>query len=302
MNFDDFKFVIALVLVLAFAPISGGCAKPRTPEETAPGKILVKVNDGVITDEELLTEYANLPEFAQEEYAGEAGLRKFLDELVTRELLYQKALQERLEEDADFRLALLSYRKARLSAMLIEREGRGAEAVTEGMVKQYFDENQEDFQLPEKIQVAHILTRSKEEADEVYNAVNKGASFARVAREKSIDPETAERGGELTAFSRGSMAPEFEAVAFNLKLNEVSRPVKTESGYHVIKLLDRYEAQQVDYDRISDFIKSRMEDEIRQQAFESLSETLKKTASISDIDEKAFNALLEKVVSNKTAP
>jgi len=302
MNLPRFSAVSACLLILALVAVLAGCSKTDAPREALKGKVLVTVNGDAITDEELLTEYAGLPDFAKEEYAGESGLRKFLDELVTRELLYQKALEEKLDQDADFQQGLLSYRKARLSAMLIEQQGRSGSAVTDDMVKQYFEENQEDFQLPEKIQVAHILTESKDEAEAVFSALKKGASFSRVAREKSIDRATAEKGGELAPFSRGTMVPEFEAVAFKLQVNEVSMPVRTEFGYHVIKLLNRFAAQQVEYDRISDFIRSRMEDEIRQQAFSALSENLKKSASISGVDENVLKAVEERMPANPDIP
>jgi parvulin-like peptidyl-prolyl isomerase len=127
----------------------------------------------------------------------------------------------------------------------------------------------------------------------------KGAAFQRLAKEKSLDPESAPKGGELDPFTRGSMVPEFENAAFALKIGEISQPVKTNFGYHVIKLINRFEAQQVEYDRLSDFIKSRLEDDIQQEAMASLSSDLRAKARISPVDEAAMKAALSRLEVDK---
>ena len=94
------------------------------------------------------------------------------------------------------------------------------------------------------VNAAHILVRgdgaeAEQKAEEVYNKVQQGADFSELATNESMDPGSAARGGSLGWFSKGQMVPEFEKVAFGMKIGSVSKPVKTQFGYHIIKLLGK---------------------------------------------------------------
>jgi foldase protein PrsA len=89
--------------------------------------------------------------------------------------------------------------------------------------------------LSDKIKCSHILVKKQSEAILVLDRLKKGESFANLAREISIDRGSAKKGGDLGLFGRGVMVKAFEEAAFRLKKGEISQPVKTEFGYHVIK-------------------------------------------------------------------
>ncbi len=91
--------------------------------------------------------------------------------------------------------------------------------------------------MSEKIRCAHILVEKESLAKEVIEKLNKGESFARLAEQYSIDGSR-KRGGDLGFFGKGMMVKEFEKAAFALKKGEVSGPVRTEFGYHIIKRLE----------------------------------------------------------------
>lgn len=86
-----------------------------------------------------------------------------------------------------------------------------------------------------KIKCSHILVKKLGQADDVLNRIRTGEKFASVAREISLDRPSAKRGGNLGYFARGKMVKKFEDVAFGLRVGEISAPVKTEHGYHIIK-------------------------------------------------------------------
>ena len=88
-----------------------------------------------------------------------------------------------------------------------------------------------------KIKCAHILVKKQGEAEEVINRLKKGEKFGKLAQEVSIDSPSAKKNGNLGYFARGVMVKPFEEAAFKLQVGEISKPVKTEFGYHMIKRL-----------------------------------------------------------------
>lgn len=105
--------------------------------------------------------------------------------------------------------------------------------VTEEEIKQYYEDNKDQFA---KRDASHILVADEKTAKEVKDKLDKGADFAALAKEYSKDTANAANGGELGTFSRGQMVKEFEDAAFSLKEGEISGPVKTQFGYHIIKV------------------------------------------------------------------
>lgn len=91
--------------------------------------------------------------------------------------------------------------------------------------------------MADKVHCAHILVKTEEEAKVMFDQLNTGESFSKIAMEKSLCPSK-RRGGDLGTFGRGQMVKEFERAAFALQKGQVSQPVKTEFGWHLIKRLD----------------------------------------------------------------
>jgi len=91
--------------------------------------------------------------------------------------------------------------------------------------------------LANKIKCSHILVQKQSEAIAILDKIRQGEKFGKLARELSVDSGSAKRDGNLGYFSRGKMVKEFETAAFNLEVGEISEPVKTQYGYHIIKRL-----------------------------------------------------------------
>jgi len=175
--------------------------------------------------------------------------------------------------------------------------------VTDAETKQFYDNptNLADFEQPEMVHVRHILlmtmdpvTRTplaadqqkakQKQMDDLLKRIRGGADFAALAKQYSEDPGSKDNGGELPAFPRGQMVPEFEAAAFSLTNNQVSDVVTSTYGYHVIKLLDKTPAKKVDYATVAPKIK----DFLTQQKTEKLApaylEKLRKAADVQILD------------------
>ena len=138
--------------------------------------------------------------------------------------------------------------------------------VSEAEVEEYFRENQDDFNIPEEIDVRHILVATEEEAEEVLALLRAGEDFAELAKEHSHDPGSADKGGALGFNGRGSFVKEFEDAAFALPVGEYSEPVKTEHGYHIIEVLERKEAKEVEFADVKEQVKEALiEEKVRER-------------------------------------
>ncbi|SDG68410.1 foldase protein PrsA [Planococcus glaciei] len=133
--------------------------------------------------------------------------------------------------------------------------------ITDEEIKSYFEENKESLAQPAQVEASHILVETKEKADEVAAKLADGGDFAELAKEYSTDTATAESGGDLGAFGTGEMAPEFEEAAFAMKTDEISEPVETEYGFHIIKVTDKTEAQEATLQNSKEQIKETLFDE-----------------------------------------
>lgn len=115
--------------------------------------------------------------------------------------------------------------------------------VSDDEISDYFNQNKELLNQQLSINASHILVNSSEEASDIIKELKKGKSFEELAKEKSLDPGSKDNGGNLGVFPKGAMVKEFEDAAFALKVGEISTPVKTTFGYHIIKVSEIFEEQ-----------------------------------------------------------
>ena len=169
-----------------------------------------------VTDEEVA---ARLDELKQQFYEGD-------EEAYQAELEKIGATEEDVRRDIEAQL---------INERLFDEVTKDVTVAAEE-IRAYYDENQERFTVPENREVAHILVETEAEASRVAAELADGVQFAKLAREESTDEASAENGGKLTA-RRGELVKPFEDEAFRLETGEVSAPVETEFGWHLIKAL-----------------------------------------------------------------
>jgi len=116
--------------------------------------------------------------------------------------------------------------------------------ITDEEIKTYFEENKDSLGQAEQVEASHILVEDKATAEEVLKKLEDGGDFAELAKEYSTDEGSAANGGSLGYFGKGQMVAEFEDAAFKLEVGKISEPVKTEHGYHIIKVTDKKEAKE----------------------------------------------------------
>ncbi|MFD1738111.1 peptidylprolyl isomerase [Bacillus salitolerans] len=128
-------------------------------------------------------------------------------------------------------------------------------SITDEDITTYFNENKDLFREEEQVKASHILVENESLANELREKIMAGEEFAEIAREYSTDSSNADQGGDLGYFAKGVMAPEFEEVAFSLHVDELSQPVETEYGFHLIKVDDKLEAKEASLEEHKDDIK-----------------------------------------------
>jgi peptidyl-prolyl cis-trans isomerase C len=174
--------------------------------------------------------------------------------------------------------------------------------ITDSDVQKFYDENPSKFEQPEMVRASHILlmtidpktqaelSKEVKEAkrarmEDLLKRARAGEDFAKLAREYSEDPGSKDRGGEYT-FPRGQMAPEFEAAAFSLTVNQISDIVTTRWGYHIIKLSEKLPAKKIELAKVADRVKQDLVYLAIQKQFAPYYANLKKEAEVQILDER----------------
>jgi parvulin-like peptidyl-prolyl isomerase len=148
----------------------------------------------------------------------------------------QKKFEAGLKAQSYTLAALREDARAQLVSEGIYKDITGDVKVSDAEAQQYYDENSTRYKVAESRVVRHILVKTKDEADKLRSEIENGADFATIAKEKSLDPGSKDQGGKLTV-SKGQTVAPFDKAAFSLDTNELSEPVKTQYGYHLIQPL-----------------------------------------------------------------
>ncbi|MFJ8354785.1 MULTISPECIES: peptidylprolyl isomerase PrsA [Bacillus cereus group] len=131
-------------------------------------------------------------------------------------------------------------------------------AMNEAIKKSVTEKDVKDYYKPE-IKASHILVSDENEANEIKKKLDAGASFEELAKKESQDIASKDNGGDLGYFGAGKMTPEFEKAAYKLKVGQISNPVKSPNGYHIIKLTSKKDLKP--YDEVKDSIRKSIEEE-----------------------------------------
>ncbi|WP_309086900.1 peptidylprolyl isomerase [Domibacillus sp.] len=152
--------------------------------------------------------------------------------------------------------------------------------ITDEEIETYFDENKDTFTTSEQVEASHILVDDEATAKEVTAKLADGGDFESLAKEYSTDTTSAENGGELGYFGTGEMTEEFEKAAFAMEIGEISEPVKTDYGYHIIKVTGKKEAKAANLEDSKEEIKETLKQEKMSSEYTTWLEEKKKDYDI----------------------
>ena len=160
---------------------------------------------------------------------------------VNTKLLSLEAQSSGLENTKEFQAKLANVKDQMLQQQVVENYLK--KAVTDSMIDTEYNKLVESLKGKEEVKASHILVDTEEKAKEAKKKLSKGAKFADVAKEFSSDKSTSASGGTLGYFTEGQLVPEFEKKAFSMKVGEISDPIKTQFGWHIIKVEDKRKVQ-----------------------------------------------------------
>jgi len=280
------KRAMLLFVIMVAAFIVSGCEQ----KEKSNSPVLAKVGKVEITEDEYLKEINRIPDWAKSQFSGKEGKEKFLEELVKRELIYQDAKKMRLDKDPEYLEKMKEFEKMSLVGLILKKEVEDKAKVDDEEVKSFYEKNADKFTVGTKLRASHILLNSEDQAKKLYERIKKGESLSKLAGMYSIDKASAAKGGDLGYFGRGQMVPEFEQAAIRLKVGEVSEPVKSRFGYHVIQLTDIQKGEAATFEQTKEAIKRQLVAEKQKTLIDSFVEELRKKADVTK-DEKTLDSI-----------
>lgn len=200
----------------------------------APNKIIAKVNGIEITELEFKLAEEELGAQLQQIPAEQRRVL-LLEYLIENHILAAAASENKLQDSDDFKARMNYYRLRAMRDSFYQKNVRAG--ISDDEVKSFYDQQIGNVKPETEVHARHILVKTEDEAKTLKKDIDGGADFIKLAKEKSTGP-SGPQGGDLGYFTRGRMVPEFEQAAFGLKSGAVSEPVKTQFGWHLIKVED----------------------------------------------------------------
>lgn len=238
-------------------------------------EVLATVAGREITQEEFDAFLASVPK-EQQAYINNPKFREHcLDQLTSLHMFAQMGEDLKLDETEDFKKAYENAKRDILAQMAM-RETLKDVKVTEEELKMFYEQNKGQFMRGETVQAKHILTDSEETCNNILESIVNGEkTFEDAAKEFSTCPSK-ERGGDLGEFGKGQMVKEFEDAAFAAEIGHVVGPVKTQFGYHLIKVEKKNDASVVEFEQIKENLRMNLLQQKQSVAYNQKVEEMKK--------------------------
>ena len=226
---------------------------PATQAPAQSDPLVAKVNGTEIHESDLAMAEEDMGPQVQQ-LQGQAK-RDALVSYLTDVILAAKAAEtQKVTDQKDFKNRIAFIRNKLAMEMLLVQQGKSA--VTDAAMRQVYDEAVKSAAAEPEVRARHILVPTEAEAKTILAEIKKGTDFAEMARQKSKDPGAAAEGGDLGYFTKDQMVPEFAEVAFKLNKGEVSEPVKSQFGWHIIKVEDKRNKPVPPFENVKDQVET----------------------------------------------
>ncbi len=278
------KVIAIVILMVLLTGVSFGWAKDSAEE-----KVLAQVGQYKLTLKQFNDQIRSLPPQLQMAVQRNPQLKKqLLDRWVELTLMALEARKENMQDNPEVKKRIEDMTNALLAQHYMKLNVSDKANVSDKEVRDYYNKHKSEFVQPEQVRARHILVKvpanadkkqweeAKKKALEIRAKLLKGESFAELAQKYSDDPGSKARGGDLGYFSKGQMVPEFEKAAFSLKKGEISQPVKTTFGYHIIKVEDKKPSKQRSFNEVQQEIRQKLLREKQIKLREEIVANLKK--------------------------
>jgi peptidyl-prolyl cis-trans isomerase C len=270
----------AVVLLVASVVVFSGCEKSKAAQ-VAKKDVVATVGNKVITMQDVDARIAKMPAYYQNMLKDRK--KDVLEDMVLEILFYNEAKKRGLQNDKEVKEMVEEAQKKIMVSKLVRDEIETKVSVSDKEAEAYYNAHKEEFNIPERWKASHILVKTEDEAKAVLADIAKGKSFEDEAKEKSQDT-SAKKGGDLGYFTKGQMVPEFEDAVVKLDVGQTSGIVKSQFGYHIIKLVDKKPAQPQEFKDASERIKNELLATKRRDAFDKIVAGLKARTKVTTND------------------
>ncbi len=249
------------------------------------GDILATVGDVNITREMLDNIISTIPEENRVPFLTPDGRKKILDEVIDFVLLSEAAKRQGIDKEPAVKTRLDYVQREYLAREYFRRKAASIAPIPEEELQKYYKEHISEFKPPEEIKARHILVKTEAQANKVLEELKAGKDFAELAKKVSIDP-AAEKGGKLELMDgrdwlpKGSFEKSFEYVLFKIPKGQIGGPVKTQFGWHVLKVDDRRDPEPPSYVQVRSVIRNRLEEQRNTALHQQLVNEAKKSIPV----------------------
>ncbi len=272
-------FLLSTALCLSLAmPAFAQAPAPAAPTPapvttTLPTGVVARVGGVTITEDDVKVALDELgPTLPQRLDAAEKRTYA-IDYLIDLKIVAAQGAKEKLDDTADFKRRLDQTRDRLLMEALLTREGD--KGVSDEAMKKFYDDTVKTLKGAQEVKARHILLEDEGEAKKALDRLKKGEDFAKLAGELSKDPGSGKEGGDLGWFEKERMVPEFADAAFKLEKGQMSELVKSQFGFHIIKVDDKREKAPPAFDAVKDQLKRYMTQKAQQDYVLKLREGVK---------------------------
>lgn len=272
--------LIAAGLALGAAVSIPAVAQTTATAPAANSTVVARGTGFTITEKDIATAAEN-PALGTSNLPEEQRREAVIDYLVNMKILGQAAEAAKIDADPDFVSKLAEARQQLLIEAFLDKETQ--KAVTPEAARKLYDETTKEMKPEQEVRARHILVETEEQAKAIVARLKKGKDFAKVAAETSKDPGSKETGGELGFFTKDRMVAPFAEAAFKLEPNQISEPVQTQFGWHVIQTEEKRSQPIPSFDDL----KPQIETFLGRQAQQQILTSLREKANVERLDKPA---------------
>ncbi len=272
-------FFSALILIL---PIQI-TAQPAVSQTG--GDVLAKVGDREITRQMLDDIISTISEENRVPFLTPDGRKKILDEVISFTLFAEAAKAQGIDKEPAIKTRLNYLQTEYLAREYFQRYMAKVPPISEETLTAYYKNNLSEFKPPEEIKARHILVKTEAQANKILDQLKSGKDFAELAKKNSIDPAGA-NGGKLELpdgrdwLPKGAFEKSFEHVLFKIPKGEFGGPIKTQFGWHILKVEDRRQPETPSFVQVRSQIKNKLQEQKNSEIHRNLTEELKKNIPI----------------------
>ncbi|MCD4691122.1 peptidyl-prolyl cis-trans isomerase [bacterium] len=267
--------LLVAVALLGLGLLAAGCG------EGGGGRVVARVGSKDITEMELRAKLAELPPFTQQQFAGPEGMTEFLDRVIEEEVLYQAAERAGYENAREVQEMLAAVKRRTMIQAYYRSEIEEKATVPEDDIIAYYDEHPEQFHQRAEIKFRHIMRGARAEAIAARDRILAGEDFASVAREASEDEATRQAGGLVRTLKKGDglmtsgMSALFIESLFDGNVGEVSQPVRSDRGWHIVRIEELRPEGTKPLEQVRDTIEQSLKPRITREYYAEQLEVLK---------------------------